>query len=189
MAAIRTFVAIPLTEEVRRGIGNAVEALRPWARGIRWVPLENLHLTLRFLGGVEEERLLEVHQAVAAAVEEIAPFALRTGGFGAFPERGRPRVLWVALEGDLENLRKLQGRVETELVQRGFPGEDRPFSPHLTVGRATRNQSVAVELPMIAQPGPEMVVREAVVMKSDLHPEGPVYTILFESALKGQEAR
>ncbi len=185
MVTIRTFIAIHLTEEVRRGIGRAIEVLKPHTRDIRWVPLENLHLTLRFLGDVEEGRMPEVHQAVMAAAAEMMPFALRLGHFGAFPGLSRPRVLWIGMEGDVEALRELQQQVSEALVRRGFPDEDKPFSPHLTVGRTMRDRRASVQAsPTVAEPGPEMVVRDVFVMKSDLHPDGPVYTSLFKVALK-----
>jgi 2'-5' RNA ligase len=162
-----------------------MDDLRPRARGIRWVSPENLHLTLRFLGDVEEGQVPEAHQAVCSAAEEVSPFAIRPGAFGAFPNAQRPRVLYVSLEGDVERLRGLQRQIENELIGRGFPKEDRPFSPHLTIGRATRDRRGPIDLPPPpAGAAPEMVVREVLVMKSDLRPDGPVYTPLARVVLK-----
>ena len=185
MAAIRTFIAIHLTEEVRPEVGRAVEILKPHTQGIRWVSPENLHLTLRFLGDVEAGRMPEVHQAVAVAAAEMTSFALHLGRFGAFPGLNSPRVLWIGLEGDVEILWELQRRIEEALVGRGFPEEGNPFSPHLTLGRTMRDRRASVQaLPTVAEPGPGMVVQEVYIMKSDLQPGGPVYTSLFKAALK-----
>jgi 2'-5' RNA ligase len=186
MAAIRTFIALALTGEVRLSVARRMDDLRPRAQGIRWVPPENLHLTLRFLGDVEEGQIPEVHQAVASAAGGGGPFALRPGAFGAFPNVHRPRVLYVSLEGDVERLRGLQRRVEGELVGRGFPKEDRPFSPHLTIGRAMRDRRVSIDLPPLPPETapPEMIVREVLIMKSDLRPGGPIYTPVARVELK-----
>ena len=185
MAAIRTFIAVALTGEVRPWIAPRMEDLRPRAQGIRWASPENLHLTLRFLGDVEEGQMPEVHQAVRSAAEGVSPFAIRPGAFGAFPNAQRPRVLYVSLEGDVERLGGLQRRIENELVGRGFPKEDRPFSPHLTIGRAMRDRRGPIDLPPTsAGTAPEMVVREVLVMKSDLRPEGPIYTPMASVNLK-----
>lgn len=185
MAAIRTFIAIHLTDEIRQEIERTIGFLSPRARGVRWVSPENLHLTLRFLGDVEEKRMPEVCEAVSTAAGEVPPFAIRVGDFGAFPGLDRPKVLWIGVEGDTVTLGELQRRVETELVRRGFPEEDRPFSPHLTVGRTVRDRRASVPVPPAAiTPGPEMTVREVFVIKSDLRPEGPVYTPLLKAALK-----
>ncbi|MSS70343.1 MAG: RNA 2',3'-cyclic phosphodiesterase [Candidatus Latescibacteria bacterium] len=183
MATIRTFIAIAPTEEVRQKIGQMIEDLKPHAQGIRWVKAENLHLTLRFLGDVEESRMPEVHQAVVSAAGQ--PFSIRPGALGAFPNVHRPRVLYVSLEGGLEALLGLQHRVEDELVGRGFPREDRPFAPHLTIGRAMRDRRGAINLPSISDPAvSDTVVREVLVMKSDLRPDGPIYTPMARVGLK-----
>lgn len=186
MAVLRTFIAVALTGEVRLWVARRMEDLRPCIRGIRWVSPENLHLTLRFLGDVEEGRMPEAHQAVRSAAAGVGPFAIRPGAFGAFPNAQRPRVLYVSLEGDVGRLRGLQRRVESELVGRGFPKEDRPFSPHLTIGRAMRERRGPIDFP--SPPGgaaPEMVVREVLVMKSDLRPDGPIYTPMARIELEG----
>lgn len=183
---MRTFVAVPLSGETRSGIERTVAALRPRTRGIRWVPPGNLHLTLRFLGEVDEVRIPDLSRAIDLATAGIPPFTIRTCGVGAFPGMGSPRVLWVGLEGDLESLLKLQRRVEEELVGLGLPGEDKPFSPHLTVGRALRGTRAWVKGPLQGlDPPQEMRVHGVHLMKSVLSPEGAVYTSLYQAALGG----
>jgi 2'-5' RNA ligase len=185
MAAIRTFIAVALTNELRAWIAREAEALKGRTQGIRWSSVDHLHLTLRFLGDVEEGRMPEVIAVVAGAAAMTRPFEIRPGRFGTFPEAGRPRVLWLGVEGDLETLKGLRERVEEGLFRRGFPGEDRPFSPHLTLGRAVRDRRVI--LPPLALPGPSgpaMSVHEVLVMKSELRPAGPIHTPLARARFR-----
>jgi RNA 2',3'-cyclic 3'-phosphodiesterase len=177
MAALRTFIAIALTDEVRDWIVRGIESLKGRTQGIRWTPLGQLHLTLRFLGDVPEERMPEVIDAVSAAASITLPFEVRPGGFGAFPDLRRPRVLWTGVDGDLESLCGHQARVEEELARRGFPREDRPFSPHLTLGRPGREGRVILPPDAgLERSGPAMLVRETLVVKSELRPGGAIHT-------------
>lgn len=183
---MRTFVAVPISGEVRDEVKRVVAALMPRTRGIRWVPPGNLHLTLKFLGDVEEARIPDLSRAIGLATAGVPPFTVRTGRLGAFPRMVNPRVLWVALEGDLASLLRLQRRVEEELVKLGLPAEDRSFSPHLTVGRATRDTHARIEGPLEGADHPwEMRVDRVHLMRSILNPGGAVYSSLFQAELGG----
>lgn len=134
---MRVFVAINPPDEVRMRIGEAERELREAGFPIRWVPAENVHLTLKFLGEVPEERLRDVYEVVNAAVKGIDVFDMAVSGLGAFPSLRRPNVVWLGVELD-SVLSSLQVRTEENLGQLGFPREDRPFRPHLTLGRARK---------------------------------------------------
>ena len=184
MPAIRTFIAIAMPGDVREAAASVIRELRPRAAGVRWVSPENLHLTLRFLGDVEEPRIQDVFEAVNSALQGAGPFTIRTGALGAFPSLQRPRVFYVSVEGQVQALRAIQDRIEGELVGRGFPAEDRPFSPHLTIGRVPQGRLVqAVDPRYTAGAGPDVVVQEILVMKSELRPTGPIYTSLRAAPL------
>lgn len=131
----RAFIALPLDEATRGAVGAEIERLRPLGRTVAWVPAENLHLTLKFLGEQGDESL----RGATLALEELAarrgPFSIRLHGVGAFPGMDRPRILWVGVaEGALE-VRSLQSAVETALEGRGFERESHPWHAHLTIGR------------------------------------------------------
>ena len=138
----RTFVAVDLPEAVARVVGGVAQSLRE-ARieGLRPVRPEGVHLTLKFLGDVPNNRLDEVARAVSEAVASHRPFDISTGGFGAFPNTRRPLVLWAGIEGDAGPLMRLQADVDAALGALGFATETRPFHPHLTLARLGRGMS------------------------------------------------
>ncbi len=112
------------------------DALGPDGRSVRWVQVEGLHLTIRFLGPTSPERVDAVAAAVARAARvQEAPFEIRLGGAGAFPDGTRPRSLWLGIRAGAENLGRLAEAVSTALNVDGWALEDRPFRPHLTIAR------------------------------------------------------
>lgn len=188
MEPVRTFIAIEMPPEIQATLVVVQEALRR-VRGardcVKWVRPDIIHVTLHFLGDVPAARLAAVGDAVARACEGTPAFTLRLAEAGAYPHTRRPRVVWVGLGGQLDLLIHLQKSVERELAELGFPPEDREFSPHLTLGRVRQNADPeavralgeAVAGLRIAETQPFRV--EAVrVMRSDLRPDGPVYTPL-----------
>jgi len=194
MEEIRTFIAIELPEGLRSAIAKVEEELRaqPWAKAVRWVPPQNLHLTLKFLGGVPAKWMEEVKAAVEGASQALAPFQVGLAGLGCFPSPRRPNVVWIGLEGEVEALTKLARAVEESLSSLGFAAEGRPFSAHLTIGRVNRDASSAerralggyiqaAKLPSLGR----MEVGAVSVMRSDLHPSGARYTRLAAFPLSG----
>ncbi|MBI4169004.1 MAG: RNA 2',3'-cyclic phosphodiesterase [Acidobacteria bacterium] len=132
---MRLFVAAELPVEVRRRIAGIVEVLEAAPLRVRWVRPEGIHLTFKFLGEVDPGRLADIKGALLQAGEGISTFRLRAAGVGAFPGRGAPRVIWVGVEGEIEMAGRLQEALERSLQAIGFPREERPFRPHLTLGR------------------------------------------------------
>ena len=126
---MRLFVAIDLPDDIRQSVADICRGLP----GVRWLPPEQLHLTLRFIGDADDA----VNAAIRKGLATIAslPFPLALNGAGCFPSPRRPRVLWVGLNGG-EPLMQLQQKVETVVVMAaGLPAEERPFSPHITLAR------------------------------------------------------
>ncbi len=182
--AVRLFVALELPDEVRAALGRLQEELRPAGAGrLRWVRPEGIHVTLKFLGEVEEKLVGQIEEALAGAV---TPFELRLqpgslGGFGG----ARLRVVWVGLEGDTDELRKLAGQIEEALAPLGFPKERRPFAAHLTIGRV-RDEASSEERRQIdgllrrhrCALLPSMILTEVTLMRSILGPGGSTYVRL-----------
>jgi RNA 2',3'-cyclic 3'-phosphodiesterase len=135
----RLFVAVPLDAAARLAIETVVEGVRaaePEGRGVRWVRLDGLHLTLRFLGPTPDERTADVAAAVDAVASTASPFALTISGAGSFPGGRRPRALWLGLSSGVETLDRLASRLDDELAARGWDRSERAFRPHLTLARA-----------------------------------------------------
>ncbi|MDX1645184.1 MAG: RNA 2',3'-cyclic phosphodiesterase [Thermoanaerobaculia bacterium] len=132
---MRLFVALPLATEIRRMLARHTERVRPSLPAARWLPSENLHLTLRFLGEVEATELDAARKALARAVEGRTGFDLALGEPGRFPRRGPPRVLWIGVEAGTA-LFELQSAISSALEEAlDLEQERRAYHPHVTLGR------------------------------------------------------
>jgi 2'-5' RNA ligase len=179
----RLFVALEPPEPVRRRLALLAAELRRGAGraadDVRWVEPEKIHLTLQFLGAVPEERVAAVTEAVRAAAAAGRPLSLEVKGAGGFPNARRPRVVWAGLAGDVEPLAALAQDLGRRLAPLGFPPDDRPFSPHLTLGRARDRRGapgLAGALAHAAQAdGAPWRAGELVLVESHLSPKGPRY--------------
>lgn len=140
----RLFVAVPLAEEARASVARLVEEVQAGAeaaaRGqrsqVRWVRMDGLHVTLRFLGPTPEERITELNSIVDDAAASVAPFQVSIRGSGAFPSPRRPRTLWLGIDDGAEKLAALARRFDELLGKAGWPTDDRPIRAHLTLARA-----------------------------------------------------
>jgi 2'-5' RNA ligase len=156
---------------------------RPGADGVRWVPAENLHVTLRFLGQVERARLPELTAAARAAAAPLAPFELALGSARAFPSPRQPRVVALELEPEAP-LAALAAALEGAAVALGFAPEARRFRAHLTLGRS-RGARFALDLADASPEPARWRVREAVLFESELRPEGARHRALERLPLAG----
>ena len=132
---IRVFVAVDLREEARRELGKLIQKLSAKRWMVRWEKSEKLHLTLFFVGWTQEDRASRVVGAVKEGVKGIVPFSIRLGYMGVFPDYVQPRVVWLGIKGDQQELVKLRKQVAEALVAQGFSDEKRGWVPHLTIGR------------------------------------------------------
>ena len=193
MAVVRAFVALLLDDATRGAVAAQIERLRSLSRAVAWVPPQNLHLTLKFLGEQSETRLGEALGALEETAAGAAPFTIALHGVGAFPGMERPRILWVGVaEGALE-ARALQSRLDTALGSRGFAGDDRPWHPHLTIGRVFddrrwRREATPDLRHAIAEAARlgfgALAVTRLALMRSDLSPSGARYSELHSVSLK-----
>lgn len=133
---LRLFVAVDLGAEVGAGVARAIGTARLSAPQAKWVPPDGAHLTLAFLGGVEAARAPAIGAALVQAAAARGPFVLGVGGAGTFGKPAYPRVLWLGVTGEVRALGALQRAVVAALAPLGFPAEERPFHPHLTLARA-----------------------------------------------------
>jgi RNA 2',3'-cyclic 3'-phosphodiesterase len=175
---IRAFIGVQIAPEVRAKISAAINQLAPAIPGIRWVPEDNFHFTLMFLGTIEESRLESVSEALVKAARPFRQFTISAKRLGVFPDLKRARVLWVGLEGD--EMPALATSIETVLEPVGFPRETRIFRPHLTVGRWRHPSSSHQELGDKLKRWNniefgESVIDEVILFQSVLKPTGAVY--------------
>ncbi|MBT3241264.1 MAG: RNA 2',3'-cyclic phosphodiesterase [Chloroflexi bacterium] len=143
MAAIRSFIAIELPAELQKSLQTVHDHLFEELKGlpIRWVPIPNIHITLKFLGDVSENNIPMINEIIQKAASNSKPLDITAGGFGIFPNVTRPRVIWVGIKAP-EELFKLQARTEIETSKMGYSPDQRKFNPHLTMGRVSRNATI-----------------------------------------------
>ena len=184
---MRTFFAVELPRNVKAEMAHLQTELRRAGADVGWTNPENIHLTLRFLGEIEEGRLNSLKQVCAETVAEFHPFSLCLKETGYFPDFRRPRVLWVGLGGSIEIATQLQNRLEQGLMAFGFDREDKPFKPHLTIGRVKSGKNIkplVAKADMYRLPELSFEVGEIVLFKSELLPAGARYTALSKSKFR-----
>ena len=183
---IRSFIAIELSEEVKRGLAKLRSELeRAEHPFVKWVDIGGIHLTLKFLGNIPFKQVDEITEAIKEATQGISPFHLEISGLGAFPNLKQPRVLWVGIGEEIDKLLSLQQKIDSALVSLGFTKEERPFVPHLTLARVRQGASPAErrsfgELAMSTsfETRYPLDIKSISLMRSQLTPEGAIYTCL-----------
>jgi RNA 2',3'-cyclic 3'-phosphodiesterase len=192
MILLRAFIAIEIPLAIRETVGKAIAPLQKGMMGsvVRWVPQENMHLTLKFLGDVSPANVEILSQMLHAEADLFHCFDLRLSGLSAFPNLKRPRVIYVGIQAPA-TLEALQRGIDSASRRLGYESEERGFSPHLTIGRvkqsanATEQQTIrrALEDTRIDLLGTARV-DSVHLYKSDLKPTGSVYTRLYSAPLK-----
>lgn len=186
---MRLFVAVNLPEAERQAAFDAAAPLRHGGLPVKWVQPAGLHVTLKFLGEVAEERAAAIGAALDGAVATARPFEVTLGGVGAFPSSVRPRVIWLGVEIH-PALELLANDVEKALQPFGFEAELRPFRPHVTLGRAKQGARTGTFRAFeglagrVAYDGVAPVA-SVDLMESTLHPEGATYHVHHQSFLGG----
>jgi len=192
MEPVRCFIAISLPDEVKAGLKELQAQLKSGHQtSIKWVDPYSVHLTLKFLGGVDGDKISPITAAMAEAVQGVSPFSLKVEGLGAFPNLRRVQVVWVGVSGEEDKLANLQQRLESNLAGLGFIPEKRRFTPHLTLARV-RDQVSAGEREALGQIIAETKFEaarsfpvEAVnLMRSQLTREGAIYSQISTAELK-----
>lgn len=180
----RTFIAVNLSETARAALRRTLRRVGSALPGVRLVNPDDLHLTLAFLGEIDDATLAAVVTLTQEAARETSPFTLNLGKLGIFGPPYAPRVVWAGVGGDLRRLGALQQRLAESLETLGFPRESRPYAPHLTLARiyrplaATPLAQLTAMLAETPRRPAHWPVSEIRVMRSDLNAKGARYTAL-----------
>ena len=205
IAQVRSFIAIDFPLDLLQRLAQVIALLDQNIRirqdhpnqkftYVRWVKMDNLHLTLKFLGDVESRRIKSLEDVIKGCVEKRSAFDIIVRGLGAFPRLTHPNVIWAGIE-DSPALMQLQKALDDKLATCGFPPEERPYRAHLTLGRVARNllprdeRSVAGALVQMLSPEGQILFGGAHIdmvhlYRSDLEQEGARYTRLFSVAMQ-----
>ncbi len=190
----RLFVAVPLDEVARTAVIDIVERVRaevPDGRGIRWVRLDGLHLTLRFIGPTHLDRVPVVVEALREAAAGQAATRLRLAGAGSFPPHGRPRTIWLGITEGVDRLGGLTARLDAALAARGWEAETRPFRAHVTLARTDGARSGPATAAALREAAADLSVGSAVdrlVLYESVTGGGPARYVPLEEAALGAPA-
>lgn len=184
---IRAFIAVEIAPDTITRIGAVIERLKPRSAAIRWVGAGNFHLTLKFLGNIDESQIEPIGAALFDALHLFPRLTINAKGLGVFPNPRRPRVLWVGLVGN--EIVSLQAKVELALTPLGIAPEEKKFTPHLTIGRWRHGERTdgTLEQELGRWSDYEFGVSpidEVILFQSDLKPAGAIYRRLKVVALK-----
>ncbi len=175
---MRLFISVELPEEIKKNIEASISGLKKSSSGVKWVEAHNLHITLKFLGSVEDEK--KVISITERSLKEAKSFRVKFSGVGAFPSEKRPRVLWIGVQEGAIGLKKIADDLEDALLNAGFMKEERGFSAHLTIGRVKSEKGVDLEKMgnLADKVFGEMEVDHINIMKSTTLDTGPVYEVI-----------
>ena len=187
---MRSFIAIELPEEIRTILSGAQDELKQTQADVKWVKPENIHLTLKFLGDIEQDLIKKIHPILNEIAQKSSSFSLYLSNLGAFPKLQYPRVIWIGLTND-RGVLEIANDLEKQLIKIGLPAESRGFSSHITLGRVRsgiNRKALTEKLEFLnrnlSSPRPEFKVLNLTLFKSTLTPQGPIYEAIFNCPLQ-----
>jgi 2'-5' RNA ligase len=189
---MRTFIAIELPKNIKDALASLQEQLKVSGADVKWVAPENIHLTLKFLGEIDDTKLNKVIKILEDTAVDKTPFQIRISSIGAFPKINFPRVIWAGIDKGDNETKEIAKELEERIAKIGIPKEGRAFSSHITIGRlrSTLNREKLIkDLGMMSynfgdKNLAEFGVTKITLLKSTLTPGGPIYEILKEAHLK-----
>jgi len=189
---IRSFLAFELPSQIREVLIDLFEKGKKTSLDVRWVRPEGIHLTVIFMGDVQEEDIPAMAGFIGTVCSGYGPFTVALKGMGCFPNTRNPRVLWLGVEGSLERMSRFQNEIRTGLAPFGIREEKRDFRPHLTLGRFKRPLKTAGDLEKLLAEhrgltSPVCSLNELILFRSDLRPGGALYTKIRSWPLSGNQ--
>lgn len=184
--SIRSFIAIELSDGAKSEVSRTVKELKCTGADVKWVLAGSIHMTLKFLGNIEEKKVPDVAKRLDDVAATFPGFDADLSELGSFPEWEYAKVIWIGIGEGADKITSLAKAVEDAMFAEGFPREDRKFSPHVTIGRVrtpkNRGRLAKAASAIMVDPVRSRVSR-IVLFKSELTPQGAVYTPLHEAKL------
>lgn len=186
---MRVFIAIELSDNIRESLAQIQSHLKYSGADVKWVEKDNIHLTLKFLGEVAEEKCAKIKSVLDDIGKSIKQFEISIKDIGAFPKIDFPRVVWVGLDKGAGESKELAEKIDEALCKSGFERESRPFAAHLTIGRvrspknkeALKDKIIDLQLTAYSL----QLIQSITIFQSTLTPRGSIYTKLHEARLLG----
>ncbi|MBI5184852.1 MAG: RNA 2',3'-cyclic phosphodiesterase [Nitrospinae bacterium] len=187
MSIVRAFIAISLPPHVQELGVQVRERFRECEASISWVQPQNVHLTIKFLGNVEEEKIGPIGKALEKAIGGARAFSMNINEVGVFPNIKFPRVIWMGVDEPTRTLINLENRISAEMETLGFPKEEKKFTPHITLGRIKSHKGKNKLMEIIQSQRmlycDEALVEDVKLYKSELKPTGAVHSVLASFSL------
>lgn len=187
---IRAFIAVDIDRPAKQKIGELISYLKQSNANVKWVNETQMHLTLKFLGNIAQDKIPLISGALEQITDKTPRFSLSLSDIGAFPNMNRPRVIWIDIDKGSDNLKTLVGLIEKGVSRLGFVKEGRGYKAHLTLGRVRSLKNINALTNMIAEtefdPSREIKVDKLTLFQSTLAPKGAIYTILNEFGLASE---
>ena len=182
MSTIRTFIAIEIDPTHKQKLTHLISTLKQSDSDVKWVNGTQMHLTLKFLGNIEETKVQEISDALTSIANSTREFTITLSNIGTFPNVKRPRVIWIGIDKGKNELKLLAGQIETELEKLGFPKETRDFKSHLTLGRVRSPKNLQNLTKLLTevsfQSESAIKINKLILFQSTLTPKSVIYTEL-----------
>ena len=186
---IRSFLAFPISSELKESLGHILHDLQQTRADVKWVGLGNIHLTLKFLGDIEETDLEKISSVLSESCCRFDPITSHLSEIGVFPDLRHPRIVWAGLDDSKKEFQSIVEALEEQLAKLGFAKDDHPFKPHITLGRVKSSANLKNLMQTIQQitfDGKNQQTFEKIILyKSTLTPQGPIYEVLKEFDIGG----
>ena len=181
--AIRSFLAFELPVDIKKIIKAVSDDARELPLNVRWVNVSDIHLTIVFMGDIQEEQIKPIQDIIKDVCHGYGPFSIAIKGIGFFGSRRNPRVLWIGLDGAIDRMACFKDDLQKGMKPFGIKEEKRRFKPHLTLGRFRKDARTGSHLDDLLSryhdlKSPDGIIEELVLFKSDLQPGGAVYSRL-----------
>ncbi len=191
---VRAFLAIDLPEDIKKRLSELSKMEIPKSLQLKWVEEKNFHITLHFFGNITEKILEKIIQAFKEAFKEYTSFHLELTEISSFPEKGKPRVIWIGVRDSSETLKKLHYSLKKVLKKLKLEENKENFHPHITLLRVKKIEAEEDLVKFYEElknkglqlKGLRFPVREIILFKSELSSKGPTYTPLYKFSLRGE---
>lgn len=187
MNTIRAFIAVEIDLQTKQKISNLVSSLEKSNADVKWITKEQMHLTLKFLGNVEQSKIQEISNVLKSIADNFKPFSISLSNIGGFPNLDHPRVIWVAINKNAGILKNIAEKIDLELEKSGLKKDSREFKSHLTLGRVRSSKNMAALIKLIKETAfsseNDFNITKLILFRSALTPKGATYTVLSKNKL------
>ncbi|MBU1912010.1 MAG: RNA 2',3'-cyclic phosphodiesterase [Candidatus Omnitrophica bacterium] len=185
---MRAFIAVEIDSQTKQKISDLVSCLKKTGPDAKWITEDQMHLTLKFLGNIGEDKVQKISEALSAISDSFKSLKIGFSNIGAFPNLNHPRVIWLGIDEGRGSLEILNGKIEASLEKSGFARENREFNPHLTLARIRSSKNISNLIKLIGEknltPVGEILIDKLSLFQSTLSPKGAVYTLILQKSLQ-----